>query len=200
MRYISKILVLVLAAGIPIAAFAAAPPSPFLLRHGTIVDPARGAAYVAKPNGTIDSVDLASGRTLWTSADAALPLGADQDLLVAQVEEKPWPTERFRVVILDVAGGWKVSEATLPLPAGGRGRRADHAETDGRRQRSPASGSSALDAGPGGLPIRRPAPTARQRARGGGRAGRSGIPLGHLRHRYGRPRHRAAARRFRRAV
>src|SRR5438128_5902413 len=110
---------------ISIAGFAAPPPSRFLLRPGTIVDPARGAAYVAKPNGTIDSVDLASGRTLWTSADAALPLGADQDLLVAQVEEKPWPTERFRVVILDVAGGGKVSEATVTLPAGARSLVAD---------------------------------------------------------------------------
>src|SRR3954464_6830475 len=105
---------------ISIAGFAAPAPSPFILRHATIVDSAHGAVYVAKPNGTIDAVDVASGRTLWTSADAALPLGADQGLLVAQVEEKPWATERFQIVILDAAGGQKLAEATITLPAGVR--------------------------------------------------------------------------------
>src|SRR5207248_8378597 len=87
---------------------------------GIILDPARGAAYVAKPNGTIDAVDLASGRTLWTSADAALPIGADQGRLVAQIEEKPLPTERFQVAVLDGAAGRKLSEAAITLPAGVR--------------------------------------------------------------------------------
>ncbi len=117
MRRISRILAFSVLI-IPGAAFAAPASSPFLVRHGTIVDPARGTAYVAKPNGTIDAVDLASGRTLWTSADAALPLGADQDLLVAQVEERPLRTERFQVAILDAASGGKLSEATIILPAG----------------------------------------------------------------------------------
>lgn len=108
-----------------IAGYAAPPPSPFLLQHGAIVDPAGGAAYVAKPNGTIDAVDLASGRTRWTSAEAALPLGLDQNLLVAQVEEKPEPTERFHLVVLDAAGGGKLNEATVTLPAGVRALVAD---------------------------------------------------------------------------
>src|SRR5207237_3035886 len=42
----------------------------------------------------------------------------DQDLLVAQVEEKPLTTERFQVAILDAASGRKLSEATIILPAG----------------------------------------------------------------------------------
>ncbi len=94
--------------------------SVFLLIHGTIVDSGRGAAYVAKPNGTIDAVDLASGRTLWTSSDAAVPIGLGGDLVVAQVEEKPRATERFQVAILQAADGRKVSTATITLPEGAR--------------------------------------------------------------------------------
>ena len=105
----------------PVLSFAAQPESPFLLRRGAIVDPAHGAAYVSKPNGTIDAVDLASGRTLWTSDEAALPLGTDGGFLVAQVEEKPRATERLQVVVLEAAGGGKVSEASIALPAGVRG-------------------------------------------------------------------------------
>ncbi len=105
---------------IPIPGFAAPPSAPFLLRHGAIVDSSRGAAYVARPNGTIAAIDLASGRTLWTSADAALPLGGDHDLLVAQFEEQPWPTRKFQIALLDAAGGRKLSEATVMLPDGVR--------------------------------------------------------------------------------
>jgi hypothetical protein len=120
MRRISAIIGFALVAAFAGTAFAASPDTAFLLRHGAIIDSVRGAAYVAKPNGTIDAVDLASGRTLWTSADAAIPLGADQEFLVAQVEGKPLPTERFQLVIVDAAGGRKLSEATITLPAGAR--------------------------------------------------------------------------------
>ena len=129
-----RIFLAALAAGMTIAAtgFAAPPSSPFLLRHGTIIDSAGGAGYIAKPNGTIDAVDLASGRTLWTSADAALPLGLDQNLLVAQVEEKPRATEQFHLAILDAAGGRKLSEATITLPGGVRALVADDKGTSFR--------------------------------------------------------------------
>ncbi|HEY0372024.1 MAG TPA: PQQ-binding-like beta-propeller repeat protein [Thermoanaerobaculia bacterium] len=102
-----------------LTAFAAEPPSPFQLRDTAIIDEPRGAAYIAKPNGTIDAVDLAAGRTLWNSDDAALPLGVGDDLLVAQFEEKP-AGERLRIVVIDTASGSKVSEATIPLPDGAR--------------------------------------------------------------------------------
>jgi hypothetical protein len=122
-----RIFLATLAAGMTIApaGFAAPPSSPFLLRHGVIIDSAGGAGYIAKPNSTIDAVDLASGRTLWTSAEGALPIGLDQNLLVAQVEEKPRATERFHLAILDAAGGRRLSEATITLPDGVRALVAD---------------------------------------------------------------------------
>jgi hypothetical protein len=125
-RRVSTLTRIALAAGIagifiPVLSFAAQAESPFLLRRGAIVEPVRGAAYIAKPNGTIDAVDLASGRTLWTSNDAAVPLGADEELLIAQIEEKPRATERLQLAVLDLGGGGKVSEASIPLPAGVRG-------------------------------------------------------------------------------
>lgn len=123
MRPISALLLAATLAGT--AGLAAQTAPPFLLRHGAIVDPARGAAYVAKPNGSVEAVDLSSGRTLWASAAAAIPIGADPQLLVAQVEEKPLPTDRFQVAILDVASGATVSEATIALPAGARALIAD---------------------------------------------------------------------------
>ncbi|HYR28008.1 MAG TPA: hypothetical protein VEU30_06050, partial [Thermoanaerobaculia bacterium] len=56
----------------PILSFAAPPTgSSFLLRRGAIVDSTRNAVYVAKPNGTVESIDLASGRTQWASNAAA---------------------------------------------------------------------------------------------------------------------------------
>ncbi len=106
---------------VPILALAAQPEPVFVLRRGAIVDSARGAAYVSKPNGTIDAVDLTSGRTLWTSDEAAVPLGADDALVIAQYEESPRATERLRLVVLDSTGGGKVSEVSIALPAGVRG-------------------------------------------------------------------------------
>ncbi len=103
-----------------LAGFAAEPGAAFLFRRGTIVDSVRGAAYVARPNGTIDAVDLGSGRALWSSADAAVPIGGDQDLLVAQFEEKPRATERLHIVLLQSSDGRKVGEATITLPEGVR--------------------------------------------------------------------------------
>lgn len=125
MRRLSAIRVIALAVVVvgtvvTIDGLTAQPAPVFLLRHGAIIESGRSAAYVAKPNGTIEAVDLSSGRTLWASADAAMPLGVDQQLLVAQVEEKPRPTDQFKLAILDVAKGGKVSEATITLPAGAR--------------------------------------------------------------------------------
>lgn len=95
---------------------AAPPPQEpgFELRRGVFVDGA--AAYLAAPQGGIAAVDLASGRTLWTSELDAVPVALLGTLLVTQVEEIP-AQQRLRVVILDTAArGRKVAEATIPLP------------------------------------------------------------------------------------
>jgi hypothetical protein len=109
---------------IPIITYAAPPEPSFLLRRGAVIDPARNAAYVSKPNGSIDAVDLAGGRTLWTSDDAALPVAADDAFLIAQSEEKPH-AERLQIVVLSAADGRKVSAASIALPAGVLGLVAD---------------------------------------------------------------------------
>ena len=127
MRRISGVFAFALVLAFTVHRIEGQPAEPsFLLIHGTIVDSNRGAVYVAKPNGTIEAVDLASGRTSWTSNEAALPIGLGDGLLVAQVEEKPKATERFQIVILEAAGGKKVTEATITLPAGALALVTDH--------------------------------------------------------------------------
>lgn len=86
----------------------------FELRRGVIVDGARGALYLPKPDGAIEAVDLSAGRVLWTYNDAALPLAIDGTLLVAQVEEKR--PGRLPVSIVDLTTGRKVVDSVIPLP------------------------------------------------------------------------------------
>lgn len=100
------------------SAFAAGPVPPFVLERGAVVDTTRGSAYVARPDGTIDAVDLASGRTLWTSGAASLPIGASSDFVVAQIDEQLRPAPVFRFAVLDAATGRTVSTAAVTLPAG----------------------------------------------------------------------------------
>jgi hypothetical protein len=107
---------LVLAAAVP-AHTPMVQPRPFELRHGVLVDPARAAVYLGRPKGGVEAVDLSSGRSLWATDGAALPLGLSGRALAAQGEE-PKPGPRLPLVVLDVtAGGRKTLEATLPLPA-----------------------------------------------------------------------------------
>lgn len=92
--------------------------SGFELRHGVIVDRAQGAIYLGEPGGGIDAVDLSTGRSLWRSAEGALPLALHGRYLIVQREEaRPGP--RLPIVVLDVrAGGRQVVESTIALPAG----------------------------------------------------------------------------------
>lgn len=89
----------------------------FDLRHGVIVDFAHGAAYVARPEGGIESVQLSTGRQLWKSSAASLPLAVKDELLAAQAEDqKPGP--RLRIVVLDLENrGRKLKEMASDLPA-----------------------------------------------------------------------------------
>lgn len=88
----------------------------FEIRHGVIVDAARGALYLGKPNGGIEAVELSTGRSLWTSGEAALPLALDNRLLLTQAEQVP-AGQRLRLVVLDAcAEGRKVVESLAALP------------------------------------------------------------------------------------
>jgi outer membrane protein assembly factor BamB len=86
-----------------------------LFRRGALVQQSRNALFVAKPGGRVEAVDLTSGRTLWSSGDAASPLGQDDAYVVAQIEQIP-PDSRLRVVVLDAGDGRKISEASIDLP------------------------------------------------------------------------------------
>ena len=107
---------LVLILGWSIAAFGAASPDlPFHLHRDTIVDPGSGVAYTARPNQTIEAFDLTTGRTIWTSTEAALPIGLAGTFLIGQIDG---PAGHLEIRVLDAATGRKLSSATIPLPFG----------------------------------------------------------------------------------
>lgn len=93
---------------------------PFELRHGVIVDPGRDAIYLGTPGGSVEAIELSTGRSLWSSNEAALPLTLQGRHLLAQGEE-PQPGQRLPIALLDVeSGGRKVAGETMSLPEGVR--------------------------------------------------------------------------------
>lgn len=103
-----------LALAVLLSLTAAASPAAFDLRQGVVVDDNRGAAYVGGNSGGVVAVDLASGRTLWTSSDAALPLALHGNLIAAQADDG---AAHLRIVVLDAAAkGRKITQSVTPLP------------------------------------------------------------------------------------
>lgn len=140
-RYSTGFLRLVLAVGLLALAagpgFAAHGGDHFLLRDGVVVDAARGVAYVMRPAGGIDAIDLANGRALWTTEAAARPLTMVEGKLVAQAEGAPGAG--LRIVSLDPeARGALVQSAEVALPEGVRG-----AVDDGWRTKLQVSATAA---------------------------------------------------------
>lgn len=92
--------------------------STFEFRPGVIVDRDRAAVYVMSPERGIDAIDLASGRLLWRTDQAAKPLLRYKDRLLAQTE--PAVGQRFlRIALLntrDIAAAPRFVD--IPLPAG----------------------------------------------------------------------------------
>ena len=88
--------------------------SPVLLRDGVIVDLARDVAYVMTREGRIDAVRASDGAVLWSSDEAAKPLMAAGDLLIAQAETDT-PGE-LPLVALDRGTGATVSKSRVALP------------------------------------------------------------------------------------
>ncbi|HKR63591.1 MAG TPA: hypothetical protein VJZ00_07655 [Thermoanaerobaculia bacterium] len=88
------------------------------VRRGVVADVAGGTLYASAVGGGIDAIDAATGRVLWSSNDAAVPLTLVGGRLVAQVEEKP-AVERLRLALIDTASrGRKVADAIVALPDG----------------------------------------------------------------------------------
>jgi hypothetical protein len=116
--------------------------TPFELRRGVIVDSGRNAIYLPAPDSSIQAIDLSAGRVLWETHDAALPLTADDSLLVAQGEERE--KDELPIAVLDLqTAGRKTLEAVIPLP---RGVRALVADEKGRsfRARAELQGNSVV--------------------------------------------------------
>jgi hypothetical protein len=69
------------------------------------------------PGGAVESVDLASGKALWTAPGAGKPLAAVGRRLLVQRDGKPG--EGLPLAVLDAEDGGRVlGEAALPLPEG----------------------------------------------------------------------------------
>ncbi len=88
----------------------------FELRPGVVVDPNRSIAYLMKPGGSIEAVDLSSGKPIWSTARAAKPLLINGDLLIAQADPSG-PGNLLRILGLDTNSKGRVafiSEIKLP--------------------------------------------------------------------------------------
>lgn len=94
-----------------------------LLGEGAIVDSAGEVAYVARPQGGIEAIDLATGASLWASAAAEKPLAFVDGALLAQGE--PGEKGELQLATLNPRTGALVRRSTLALPAGVRATVAD---------------------------------------------------------------------------
>lgn len=89
------------------------------LRQGVIIDSGRGAAYIATPEATVEAVDLASGRTAWTSTAGVIPLALHRNVIAVQAAQRE--PGKLPIVLLDVdAQGRSISTSSIALPAGVR--------------------------------------------------------------------------------
>lgn len=92
-----------------------ATPDAAALLEGVVVSPRHGLAYVMRPGGGIDAVDLASGKVRWHSDLAAKPLALADDGLVAQAESRG---NALDLVVLDARNGAARDNVRMALPAG----------------------------------------------------------------------------------
>lgn len=90
----------------------------FELRPGVIIDPLTGAAYLMSPQRGIEKIDLSSGRLLWSTANAAKPIAAFDDRLIAQADPQAPDFHVLPLVVLDAKNdGSTVSRISIPMPA-----------------------------------------------------------------------------------
>lgn len=87
------------------------------LRIGVIVDVKNKRIYLMSPEKSIEAVDIATGRTLWSNTAAAKPLAVCNGLLVCQAEGSA-SGDNLNFVVLDIdQNGRQVSKSSVKLPA-----------------------------------------------------------------------------------
>jgi hypothetical protein len=84
------------------------------LRPGVVVDPASDVVIVAVPEGGIEAIDMQTGKVLWTSTSADMPVVAHDGRLVARVEASG--PGRLSLKCLDVRHGGVLFEIEAALP------------------------------------------------------------------------------------
>lgn len=86
------------------------------LLEGVVVAPQQGFAYLMRPGGGIDAVDLSTGALRWHSKGAAKPLALAGGRLVAQADNRG--ANALDLVVLDARSGAARDSVRIPLPAG----------------------------------------------------------------------------------
>lgn len=87
-----------------------------LLRDGVVVDLEKRTVFAMKEGNRIDALALGSGDLLWSSPEAARPLGLAGGVLLAQREGVPAALD-LEVAFLDALTGAPRSRAALPATA-----------------------------------------------------------------------------------
>jgi outer membrane protein assembly factor BamB len=115
-------LVALAAAGLVVAATAAVAEDARLSVPPTVpagfVDPAGATFFVTNANGNVEAVDLATGETLWESANAYRPLAVAGHKLIAQARVKDAP-DTMRLVLLDLDAKGKLLKQSEEIIVGG---------------------------------------------------------------------------------
>lgn len=88
------------------------------LHDGVVVDFAKGAVYLASPEGGIDAVQLSTGNVIWKTREAAKPLLVKDGALLAQ--GRPGANGELALVTLNTRQGAVKSRMEVALAPGVR--------------------------------------------------------------------------------
>jgi len=93
-----------------------APREAFEIRPGVVVDRASSSVFIMHPEAGIESIDLETGDTRWTTNAAGKPLLVSGNILLAQIETG---TARLDLAALDIASkGAVIDRISVELPQG----------------------------------------------------------------------------------
>lgn len=113
------------------------------LRDGVVIDADRGLAYVMRPGGGLDAINLDNGRAEWGTEAASRPLAMSKGMLLAQAEGTHG--SGLRIVSLDPsAKGAVIDRAEVALPSGVRGTINDGWRTKLRVSATSANGAAVV--------------------------------------------------------